>query len=267
MSQINEQGQKLTAEYWGGQDIFNDDLFKEAPYVPGVYLEHKKFKHVRSCLQRGVGQVAAGNATEIRYRAGNEFNPELGEGSLVVIDSEHLMRWTYRDPERGWEEARSREDGPAITRPYSTFWLNNQDGTAKPNNGLGIESVTFLDELAIYIRSLNWGVVAEQSKTQLIQPFCFSTIKLLRGGYIHTPSTVRRDSVLHGHAMRMPINIGEVKINPRLTIGRYGCSIDWLERVRSVGIVYPVSGGKEPKMNRKRVLGRLALPKLGVSHP
>lgn len=266
MSQVPDHSNRIAPEYWADHDIFDAELFKEAPYVPGIYLEYAKFQYARERLQYGVGQVAAGNATEIRYRAGSEFNPDLEDGSLVITDTEHLSRWTYADPKRGWEDSGRHDEGPVINRPYSDFWLRNQDGNPNPNPNLGAEVTIFFDQLAIYTRLLHWGVIVSQGKDRLIQPFFFSTTKLLPGGYIHTPRALRKDSALHGQTIKLPISVGEVKVKPRLIVEEHGYAIDALERVRSVDVVYPASGGREPRTSRKRGLGRLALPKLGSNH-
>jgi hypothetical protein len=256
MSQIPLPEAKLTPEYWGGHDIFNEALFQEAPHVPGTYLKYEKFKYARDCLHENVGQVALGNGTEIRYRAGAEFDPELEEGSLVVIDSEHLARWIYDDPEYSWDEGVIREEGPVIARPYSDYWRNNQNGTAEPIP-LGSESVSFVEDLAMYTRSVQWGIIVHQAGARLIQPFFFGTTKLLPNGQVYSPRAQKKDLALHGQALRMPVPIGAVEVRPRLTLER--CAIDALDRVRSIDVVYPAAGGKQPAQSAKRGLGRLLI--------
>lgn len=250
-------GTKLTAEYWGGNNIFDESLFQgEIPRVRS-YLDFKTLQHARGSLQHGVAQVAVGNSTEVKYGIGKEFSPDLEDGSLVVVDEEHILRWAYNNPKCIQNNTSPYEKGPVITRPYSQYWLHNQNGDHRPSN-IGAESITFGDEHALYVRCIEWGVVVSRGKSRLIQPFSFGTTKLLPDGSIHTPQIERKNSALAGSALLMPVGIGEVQIEPRLTLER--CTIDALARVRSIDVVYPATGSKEPKRERRFGLGRLGLP-------
>jgi hypothetical protein len=253
----------LTHAYWDGHDIHDEHMFIDAPYTPGLYIDPKELNFARASLEENLGQVAIGNSTEIKYRPGSEFNPELEAGSLVVIDLESLAKWSYDDSERSWESPVS-EGGPAITRPYSEYWLNNQDGTLNPE-GIGSRSTTFLEEQAIHTRLLYWGVIVAHRKSPVIQPFSFAATKLLPSGRVLAPPSWGRKSILNGQAMAIPVSVGETEVNPRLELER--CAIDALERVRSIDVVYLASGGKERKQKPARsLLGRLALPKTHTSH-
>ncbi len=265
MTHSPEQQRKLSPEYWDGYDILDASLFTDEPAAPeDVHLSYKKFNYVRGQLQYGVGQVAAGNATEIRYEA-TEFNPELEEGSLVIIDDEDIIRWVYDDPDRRPVGRIPESSGPPVTRPYSSLWLNNQDGTPEPISDLGVERVVFVDEHTVYTRSLRWGVIVEQAKTRVIQPFLFNATKLLPNGDIHTPDA-GKESLLSMPARPMPVSIGAVNVGPKLTNRRYGQTITSLARVRSVDIVYPASGSRELARSRRRWSGSL-FPRLGINRP
>jgi hypothetical protein len=263
MTHSPEQQRKLSPEYWDGRDILDASLFTDEPSVPeDVHLSHKKFNYARGQLQYGVGQLAAGNATEIRYEA-TEFNPELEEGSLVIIDDEDIMRWVYDDPDRRPVGRIPESSGPPVTRPYSSLWLNNQDGTSEPISDLGVERIVFADEHTLYTRSLRWGVIVEQDKTKFIQPFLFNTTKLLPDGDIHTPYAAR-ERLLNMPARPMPVSIGTVNVGPKLTDIRYGQTTTSLARVRSVDIVYPASGSREPAKSRRRWSASL-FPRLDIN--
>lgn len=258
MSQTNAH--KMSPEYWGGYDIYDESLFLNAPASTDTYLEYKSLVQAREWLHYGVGQVAAGNSTEIRYRMGNKFNPDIANGSLVILDTEYLGRWTYPDPEHTFEDPKPKDKSLAISRPFSDYWLKHQDGAIQPITDLGSESVTFSKETAIYNRLLHWGVVTEEGDTRYIKPFFFGVTKLLPGGSVYSPRITRRWVQIAGIAMPMPIEIGQVTVNPR--VGNEKFALDSLKRVRSIDVVYPAKGNTNPQRVKGRKLAKLALPKL-----
>ena len=260
MTQSSEHFQKLTPVYWDDHNIHDAQAFQSAAHAPQAELTFEGCKRARDYLLDGIGHVAAGNATEIRYGNGTQFNADLPDGSLVITDTEYLTKWTYDDPDRSRKRSRFEESEPAFYRPFSMFWLNNQDGTIKPQTKLGTESVTLADEntLCTYGRILDWGIVMTQDQERLIKPFSFSAIKLLSNGEVYAPSVKRG----FARAVRMPLPIGNVEVHPRLTVGKLGYARDTLERVRSVDVVHLGAGSKEPR--RRRVLQGFVLPKFGL---
>jgi len=261
MTQPHEHIQTMTPEYWAGYDIHNAQLFQEAERTPPASLSFRECKQARNYLIEGVGQVAAGNATEIRYGVGMEFNTDLPDGSLLVVDTEYLSKTIFDDSKPARSGPRATKPRPAIVRPYSTFWLNNQDGTEKPNVDLGTEAVTVADAHTIctYTRTLDWGVVMTHGQDRVIKPFSFGATRLLADGTVYVPPA-RQD---YERVERMPVPIGKVVVGRRLNIRKHGYTIDALDRVRSVDVVHLGSGDKE-RQRRRLPLG-FALPKFGFS--
>lgn len=210
-----EHRQKLTSEYWDNVDIFDEDLFVRAPDAPMDDLHRLSYRRARAYLQRNLGLVAAGNATEIRYIGSSEFNSDLEEGGLVVIDTEY-------------------HEASPIYRPYSKYWLDSQDGESAPSK-IGCQVLTFAGKSMIYARRLEWGIVVDQGRKRFIQPFLFSITKLLPSGEIHLPQPTYEDKGLHGGALRLPLRIGEVQIWPRLE--SMTLINDSVSRIRSIDIV------------------------------
>ena len=261
----NERSAFLVApEYWQGHDIFDESIFRREP-APGLYLNYENYVTARNDLRFAVGQVAAGNATEVRYGSGKEFNTDLPDGSLVVVDTEHIARWSYADPARVWEADRPRQSGPTITRPYSEFWLRHQDGSSQVKPYLGTEGAMFADKFITYSRILSWGVLATQGGGRWIQPFSFGATTLSLNGTVDTPRAHKRYPSLQGAVIPMPAAVGEVEVSPRLSVPALGYAIDSMERIRSIDVVYLAASRKAGKRQRARRFGVLALPKFGLA--
>lgn len=181
----------------------------------------------------------------------------------MVIESESLARWRYADPERDWGEPRPRKPTAAISKPFSEYWLNNQGRTDEGQGSIGSEEAFFIDELTIYTRLLDWGVVVRQGDNRLLQTFSFAATKLRPDGAIDSPRIDRKWAFLSDAASPLPINIGEVQVRPTLPLNDGETKIDALERVRSVDVVYLAAGGKQSRKGRSKLgLGRFAIPKL-----
>jgi hypothetical protein len=260
MTQLHEQ-HILDSDYWNGYDINDDDLFENNPYEPLPRLEYKTFTRAHQHLLENLGNVAAGNVTEIRYRAGNEFSADLEEGSLVVVETESLLHWKPNEPREPWAEQDHPEPSFPITRPYSDYWLNNQDGKWEPTTGLGAEVTMFNEDHAQHTRSVKWGVIMEEKGTRYIQPFDFSTTKILSDGRIYAPRQTKSYAFLHGFAHEMPVAIGQTKVETRLHLDT--CNVDALSRVKGVDVVYPAASRRQTV--RRKSLGRLLLPKFSTS--
>lgn len=258
MTQLHEQ-HILDPEYWDGYDINDNDLFENNPHVPLHRLEQKTYVRAHEYLLENLGRVAAGNVTEVRYRAGNEFNADLEEGSLVVVESESLLDWKSHEPREPW--SRSEHETIPITRPYSDYWLNNQDGKTTPNIALGSETIVFAEQHTQHTRSVKWGVIVEEKGSRYIQPFDFSTTKVLPDGSIYAPRWTKSNAFLRGFAHEMPVAIGRAKVETRLHMEN--ANLDALSRVKGVDVVYPAASRRQTV--RHKSLGRLLVPKFGIS--
>ncbi|HSW99569.1 MAG TPA: hypothetical protein VLH38_00885 [Patescibacteria group bacterium] len=258
MTQLHEQ-HILDPEYWDGYDINDNDLFENNPYTPLHRLEQKTYARAHEYLLEGLGQVAAGNVTEVRYRAGNEFNADLEEGSLVVVESESLLDWKPHEPQEPWQSRLEHRTIP-ITRPYSDYWLNNQDGEDAPNLALGSETTIFPEQHAQHTRSVKWGVIVEEKDSRYIQPFDFGTTKVLPDGSVYAPYWSKSNAFLRGFAHEMPLAIGQAKVETRLHMdsGNY----DALSRIKGVDVVYPAASRRQTV--RRKSLGRFLLPKFAA---
>ncbi|HSX07282.1 MAG TPA: hypothetical protein VLG11_00105 [Candidatus Saccharimonadales bacterium] len=257
MTQPHEAN-KITPEYWGGYDICNEATFINEPVIPEVRLTRKEFAHAQRELRYGVGQVAAGNATEIRYQAGNVFDPSLEDGSLVVVDTELISRRTFDDPRDAWSVSQIWNNEPVMTRPYSEFWLAHQDYTTARTH-VGCEVLAIAG--TTYLRMLQWGVIMRRKEGRAIQPFAFDMTELMHSGKIYTPPIPRRDPELQEPVIPIPVNTGEVQIWPRLTSP--GCKLDLFSRIRSIDVVYPAAGDRQPGQSRKQ--WRFGLRKPGIN--
>lgn len=171
-------------------------------------------------------------------------------GSLVIVDSESVTRYVFEDSTRRLA-GEFPGNGPAITRPYSDFWLSHQNLDAD-RELVGLESKTFIDEGVNYARLLLWGVVLHRSQQRIIQTFGFPGTRLLPEHKISVP--------LADEALTMPVAIGDVQPEGRLKLT--GIAIDTLRRTRSIDVVYPVAGSKEKTKSSKVTDKRAALPKL-----
>lgn len=257
MTQLHEQ-HILDPEYWDGYDINDNDLFENNPYVPLHRLEQKTYVRAHEYLLESLGQVAAGNVTEVRYRAGNEFNADLEEGSLVAVESESLLNWKPHEPQDPW--SMPEHQTIPITRPYSDYWLNNQDGQTMPNTALGNETTIFPEQHAQHTRSVKWGVIVEEKGSRYIQPFDFSTTKVLSDGSIYAPRQTKSNAFLRGFAHEMPVAIGQTKVETRLHMEN--ANYDALSRIKGVDVVYPAASRRQTV--RRKSLGRLLLPKFAA---
>jgi len=250
--------------YWDGKDIFDTELFAETSAPSVDYLELRQLKYAQSCLRYGVGQVAAGNATSVNYQIGTEFGVSQESGTLVITDTEHLTRTVYDDADYKppvWPP--KKRQGPSITKPYSSYWRMHQDFTEDPIS-IGEETLALEDDIVTYSRYVAWGVVVEQDDTKLLQPFSFRTTKLLPSGKIYTPKVFRREPAISGHALELPISVGEVTADALRRSVTPGYSMHSLNRTRSVEVVYPASGSRNVRRQRSYA-GRL-LSVFGIGH-
>ena len=248
---------RFSPEYWAGNNLLDDELFERAEPPGFAYLDTKEYLAATRQLSYALGQVAAGNATEVRFSVGHEFNTDLPVGSLVVVDQESVAHWEYQDPDRQWQ----RPIGAGLPtippqRPYSQFWRRYQQDNGRAVQGLGVDGETDVEGKSHYVRFLKWGVIAELDGRPVIQPFGLNQVRLRRGR-AHTPRKLRRSSELQSSVIPMPVAIGQVDVWPRLWLDT--CSIDTLERVRSVDVVYPATAERQ-RSRARRLMG--GLPRL-----
>ncbi|CAN5149555.1 hypothetical protein BH09PAT3_BH09PAT3_2340 [soil metagenome] len=246
MSELAEN--VFNADNWAGYDILDPSMFVETTYEPPIYLDKREFNAARNDLLHGLGNVAAGNSTEIKYGLGKEFNSELPDGSLVVVDQETAMVWRYDQP-RAHGDAEPEAKGNRITRPYSSHWLQCQyEGIAAKD--AGVESLTIAQKNLLYVRTLKWGVLVTQGERRGILEFGFGSVKLLPGGIPDAPKYWRG---LMNTADPMPISVGRVEPD---SLRLDEVTVDSLSRVRSIDVVYPAAN--RTSKGRKRRVPKLA---------
>lgn len=142
-----------------------------------------------------------------------------------------------------------------MQRPYSQHWLSRQDMISAPIPRLGETTYTYRDQHVVYDRFVRWGVVVTEGGTQLVQPFSFSTTKLLAKANPAVLQYSRRNSAFIDAAMRLPLTIGDIACfrdddpAPDAT-----AAVDSMRRISEVDVVYSAPEGGHPKRHR------LALP-------
>lgn len=254
MANINPHPNLLAPDRWGGLDIFDERLFVDAPPNPDTaFLQPQEYRRAAAALRYGLGQVAAGNFTEIRYSVGNDFNPELPDGSVVIVQEESLTRFL---PEGRLPDRADIPTAPSdpIRRPFVEYWLAHQPW--RPGHHFGSDGAIFTDEGVVFNRMLSWGVLATTGTTRVVQPFQFNTARLQANG------EVKLEDIYAQLATPLPLSIGATKISGRIPV--ITTSLDGLSKVTSVDVVFPAAGDKQPVKGRRMPWQRLA-PKLGTS--
>jgi hypothetical protein len=261
----------MSLEVPSGMDVFDPTYWEgfDLRTGQGNLRDRKMWKGDPHWLKKGapilksaIGEVLQGNYTEIRYGAGQEFDPDrnkIADGSLVVMDSEELTIWPH--------ETEETAEVPPISQPYVSYWLENQPGARH----LGQETSKSPDNALLYSRWLSWGVVSQSDvyyyesgivpvpikRRRVIYPISFDEI-IHNDGDVRIPKWHRLKN--WHHVLILPALIGNVEIHDHKRIdSKNKGEVTSIGRTRSVDLIY------EAKADRKRrfstSLGRLALPK------
>ena len=256
----------LAPEYWGGADIQHLTEAGGEP-VPASYYLNGRLAYSKACgmLMRGVAEIVEGSSTEVRFESGNELGrgESPPDGSLVIIESEAVQKYNYREARPAWRAPFFAGD-EMLSRPYAQHWLDHQGETSGAQRYLGGVRLTFQEEHIIYDRFVKWGVVMTHSDTRLIQSFGFAATRLEQDGTIVMPPYYHADAALIGAAVVLPTMVGEITAVSGLKVGGGQTSIDRLERISAIELIYaapdPPDGGKRAR--RRLSVGRLTLPGL-----
>jgi hypothetical protein len=232
---------QFSPEYWDGIDIADPALVIPELTFPGK-LTRAEYFNAREALAVCLSKVAIGNYTETSYPPYNPaaLSPQYGEGAVVVVDKEHLIKKIYYPDNRpAWQGRRSKlPASPPIVSPYGQYWLRHQPtaGTGHRPVRFGDEQLISNEEHLIYGRYLLWGVMVNSKKTgPAFASWAFSAPSI-HGKRLDIPSQ-------YPTAHPRPAEIG--RVNPGHEIRASDFSVRSLERVLAVKLFQPSTRGKK----------------------
>ena len=256
----------ITPEYWGGIDITNPNHFMGVPdtLISATRKEHRTAaENLACCLQ----QVIRGDFVETGS-LGNEFSPSpstLADGTVVVIDCEHLMKWTYPNEDIEWQAPDPVGKGIPIQAPFAEHWKNQQSniGSSTESQHFGDERASFPELHTLYGRYLEWGVLFSRTRketdevTRYLATWAFCAAKAGPKG-LYVP---HGGNVIFRRIELLPIDVGAACARPELDI--VTCGIRAIERVREVKTIHPANGNREKSPSLRERIGELAKGGLG----
>jgi hypothetical protein len=219
----------LEPGYWGGLDIFSDELGAD----PGPYIYHlgrRDYKKRAENIFETLKDIKAGNYTEVKYSAGSEFNPDpdyLPDGTVVVLDTEQLIKTAGIFHER----AQTLEDElDPIFNPYAEYWKVHAGSLLS-----GRQYFDFEEHSAFYGRALMWGVLNTDKKHgRAMQLFQFHILPTYS---FRAFLDMNRFYGVAG-AVKLPLVLGQVS-------SRSTQETKAFSKFRQIDIVYPAQANRE----------------------
>ncbi|HYF96759.1 MAG TPA: hypothetical protein VD947_01835 [Patescibacteria group bacterium] len=253
MTHILEPDKKLISpEYWGGVDIKDASQFNREMPAPS-YLSIQEQAAADLVLATCLGEVMHGNFAETPYWPDENFNPsegELGDGTVIIVDSESLMRRSYAPgQDREWPERHEPTGTRLGTTDFCDIWKSHQPVDSETPI-FGEEQASFPAEKIMYDRALQWGVLVTQKSKRLVST-CGFELPRVRSNRVFMPS--RRDKMLR-RADAMPIPFQKTTTSPELHLD--DSSIRGMNRVRGIHIVHAATADYDPKKGREKLSRR-----------
>lgn len=231
----------LNPAYWDGVDVFSGQVPNSQ--IPET-LSPKRREYFRCAryLFELIKLIDEGQYTEVRYTA-EELAPsssEMPDGTVLILDTEALTHSPHMSPEL---LSQVEEISPSVFWPYADYWRAYRDSHLI----LGQERLGFPEQRAVYMRSLDWGVLTSRKDgTRLVQAFNFYNVFSPRfSDFLDVHATVG-----FSHPIVLPLPIHE-------TLSVQHGDISAASRLKQVDVVYPAKAGRERA--KKKRLGSFAL--------
>lgn len=265
-----EHDKLVSPEYWDGIDIGDPAPFAEPPRMP-VHLTVKEHRAAGVVLASCLDDVMSNQHIERDLKVEETFDPtesELGDGTVLILDKEHLSMWTYPPGnERDWKEPDPAwPDTPPIGSDYVGMWRGRQP-YGMDDQHFGDERVVFAEDKIIYSRLLTWAVLLtrrNKNRDRFLATWAFAAPKAGPGG-IDVP--ISDDVDFMRTAKRLPLTVGQTVPDGDLHTPTFG--IRAMERVKKIKIVHAATAEYEPEEEKSGALSsaKARLGKIFVPEP
>jgi len=246
----------MSSEYWGGIDMYEPDHFA-VDKQPPVHISQREYRGAAMVLASCLEEVIHGDYAEVNSGAKESFGPSsdrMGDGTVVIVDREHLFRWTYpTEHDREWQSSDPPSSAAIPASDLAGYWSDNQPLTFDSSH-FGDERAVFLEEKMIYGRFLQWGVlISTKNNDRLLATWAFSAPCLAHGSV----SLPRVDGVkLFRTGEKLPLSVQEAMPQSDLHLNK--CAIRAVERIKAIKIVHAATVSYEPQADPKSLSEKLA---------
>lgn len=252
-----DRARLASSEYWDGIDTDDPSHF-DVPYVPAARVTAHEQKAAALVLASCLNEVISNDFVEQELRAGEEFDPtetELEDGTVLIIDSEHLFRWSYPPgSDHEWEEPNQALDTPPISNDFVSMWRGRQPYNTSTDQHFGDERVAFPEDKMVYGRVLSWGVLLTRRDAQRDRFLATWALAAPHATPRGVAVPLSPDMEMFRTAERLPMKVGQAIPNPDTVAPTFG--IRSVERVRKLKIVHAATASYEPAEERSRLFRR-----------